>query len=127
MTDLADKYKIPAEVMAFVRDGFLEVVSEDEAKKTVEFPIPSRRRTHEGCVTSWSVVRIHPDFNGEFCDYYDKEPGDVPRGWRMLKATAYRVTRRLQVLSTVCSLTMKQEPRLHEPALGEPQRPAPRP
>ncbi len=50
MTDIAEKYKIPAEVMAFVHDGFLEVVSGDEAKKTVEFHIPSRpgRRTTEG-------------------------------------------------------------------------------
>ena len=79
MTDLADKFKIPAEVMAFVRDGFLEVVSEDEARKTVEFHVPSKRRTDdEGRITSWSVVWIHPDFNAEFCQYYDEEPGDLP-------------------------------------------------
>lgn len=79
MGDLAAKYKIPAEVAAFVRDGFLEVVSEDEAQKTVEFHIPSKRRTDdEGRITSWSVVWIHPDFNAEFCRYYDEEPGDLP-------------------------------------------------
>ena len=33
MTDLADKYKSPAEVMEFVRSGFLEVVFEDEARR----------------------------------------------------------------------------------------------
>ena len=48
-TDIADSYKIPAEVMALVRNGFLEVINEDEAQKTVEFHIPSRRqRDDEG-------------------------------------------------------------------------------
>lgn len=79
VTDLAAKYKIPAEVMAFVNDGFLEIVSENEAEKTVEFHIPSQRRTDtEGRITSWSIVWIHPDFNAQFCRYYDKEPGDLP-------------------------------------------------
>jgi hypothetical protein len=78
-TDLPAKYEIPDEVMAFVRDGFLEVVSEDEAKKTVEFHAPSKRRTDdEGRITSWSVVWIHPDHNAEFCHYYDEKPGDLP-------------------------------------------------
>lgn len=79
MTDIAAKYNIPDEVMAFVLDGFLEVVSENEAEKTVEFHVPSKRQTDdEGRITSWSVVWIHPDFNAEFCHYYDEKPGDLP-------------------------------------------------
>lgn len=63
----------------FVRDGFLEVVSEDEAKKTVEFHVPSKRRTDdEGRITSWSVVWSCPDFNADFCYSYDEKPGDQP-------------------------------------------------
>ena len=79
MTDLAEKYKIPAEVMEFVHDGFLEIVSEDEATKTVEFHIPSKRQTDDdGRITTYSVVWTHPDFNAEFCHYYDEKPGDLP-------------------------------------------------
>ncbi len=72
------KKRLPAEAVAFVRDGSLEIVSEDEAKKTVEFHVPSRRRTHKGYITSWSVVWIHPDFNAEFCHYHDEKRGDLP-------------------------------------------------
>ena len=83
-----------AEVMAFVRDGFLAVVSEDEAKKTVEFHVPSKRRTDdEGRITSWSVVWIDPDFNVQFCHYYDnptcrtftrkKTPPTLATNWSM--------------------------------------------
>ena len=79
MTDLAQKYDIPADIMAFVKSGFLEVVSEDEATKTVEFHIPSKRATDdEGRLASYSVIWIHPDFNAEFCHYYDQRPGDLP-------------------------------------------------
>ena len=55
MNDLAEKYKIPAEVMEFVLSGFLEVVFEDEAKKTVEFHIPSKRRTDDEGLVKFSV------------------------------------------------------------------------
>ena len=79
MIDLALKYQIPAEVMAFVNDGFLVFLAEDEAKKTVEFQIPSKRTTDkEGRITSYSVIWIHPEFNAEFCHYYDERPGDLP-------------------------------------------------
>jgi hypothetical protein len=40
MIDLAKKYKIPAEVMAFVNEGFLVFLAEDEVQKTVEFHVP---------------------------------------------------------------------------------------
>ncbi len=79
MADLADKYKIPPEVMAFVNDGFLVLLAEVEAEKTIEFHIPSKRQTDdEGRITSYSVIWIHPDFNAEFCHYYDEKPGDLP-------------------------------------------------
>jgi hypothetical protein len=29
-------------------------------------------------VTAYSLVWIHPDFNREFCWYYDETPGDLP-------------------------------------------------
>ena len=78
-TDIADKYNIPAEVMAFVNEGFLVFVAEDEATKTVEFHIPSKRQTDdEGRITSYSVTWIHPDFNAQFCRCYDGKPGDLP-------------------------------------------------
>jgi hypothetical protein len=88
MTDIAAKYKIPAQVMEFVTDGFLEVVLEDEAKKTVEFHIPSKRRKDdEERITSYSVVWIHPDFNAEFCHYYDEKPGDLPNFYALEDTT----------------------------------------
>jgi hypothetical protein len=79
MTDLAVKYRIPAEVMEFVNDGFVVFLAEDETEKTVEFHIPAKRTTDkEGRITSYSVIWIHPDFNAEFCRYYDEKPGDLP-------------------------------------------------
>jgi len=79
MTDLALNYQVPPEVMEFVNDGFLVFLAEDETEKTVEFHIPSRRTTDkEGRITSYSVTWIHPDFNAEFCHYFDKKPGDLP-------------------------------------------------
>lgn len=79
MPDLATKYAIPPEVMMFVDEAFLEVVSEDEAQKTVEFHVPARRwEDGEGRVTSYSLTWIHPAFNAEFCAYFDEKPGDLP-------------------------------------------------
>jgi hypothetical protein len=79
MPDLATNYGIPAELMAFVADGFLEVLSENEAEKTIEFHLPSKRRTDvEGRITTYSLTWIHPDFNDRFCHYYFEHPGDSP-------------------------------------------------
>ncbi len=47
MTSLEEAYKLPPELVAFVESGFLELLSEDKEKKTVEFFIPSRRSTDE--------------------------------------------------------------------------------
>jgi len=76
---IADKYNIPPEIMDFVEGGFLEVVTEDEDRKTVEFHIPSKRSVDaQGRITAYSVTWIHPDHNAEFCHYYVDEPGDQP-------------------------------------------------
>ena len=88
MTDLAVKYKIPAEVMAFVDEGFLVFLAEDDAKKTVEFHIPSKRQTDdEGRITSYSVVWTHPDFNAEFGHYYDEKSDDNPNFYAEIDTT----------------------------------------
>ena len=79
MTDLAEKYKIPDEIMAFVRDGFLEVAEETPDRATVEFRIPSMGSTGSSDrYTLYNLVWIHPDRNAEFCHYYDEKPGDLP-------------------------------------------------
>ena len=88
MTDLSVKYKIPAEVMAFVNEGFLVFLAEDEAKKTVEFQIPSKRQTDdEGRITTYSVTWTHPDFNAEFGHYYDENSDDNPNFYAEIDTT----------------------------------------
>ena len=88
MIDLAVKYEIPPEVMVFVNEGFLEVVSEDEATKTVEFHIPSKRQTDdEGRITTYSVTWTHPDFNAEFGHYYDENSDDNPNFYAEIDTT----------------------------------------
>lgn len=77
--EIASKYQIPDELMAFVNDGFLEILSEREAEKTIEFHVPSKRTVDpDGRITTYSVTWIHPDFNDQFCHYYPKQPGDLP-------------------------------------------------
>jgi hypothetical protein len=79
MTNLAEKYQIPEEVMAFVRDGFMVVASEDPARATVEFDMPSLGFAgSEGRYTFYILVWIRPDRNAEFCHYHDEKPGDLP-------------------------------------------------
>lgn len=88
MTDLAVKYKIPAEVVVFVDKGFLVVLAEDEATKTIEFHIPSKRQTDdEGRITTYSVVWTHPDFNAEFGHYYDEKSGATPNFYAEIDTT----------------------------------------
>lgn len=79
MTSLEVAYKLPPELMAFVKSGFLEMLSEDKERKTVAFYIPSRRSTDEyGRIASvFNVTWIHPDHNAEFCHYYENTPGDL--------------------------------------------------
>jgi len=79
MDDIANKYKLPLSLMAFVDDGFLEVLSEKEAEKTIEFRIPSKRVFHtRDHIMAYSVIWIHPDFNDQFCHFYEETPGDLP-------------------------------------------------
>ena len=88
MIDLALKYKIPTEIMEFVNEGFLVLLAEDEATKTVEFDSPSQRQTDdEGRITTYSVTWIHPDFNAEFGRYYDEKSSDNPNFYAEIDTT----------------------------------------
>lgn len=79
MQDLAEKYGLPGELVAFIDRGFLELLREDFEKKTVEFHIPSKRAVdRHGRITAISLTWIHPAFNAEFCHFYDQSPGDLP-------------------------------------------------
>jgi len=80
MTTLSESYKLPPELLPFVENGFLELLSEKKEKQTVEFFIPSRRGTDEkGRINSvYSLTWIHPDHNAEFCHFYENTPGDLP-------------------------------------------------
>jgi hypothetical protein len=65
--------------MVFIDDGFLQVLHENPAEKTVEFHIPSKRYSDvEGRITTYSLTWIHPDFNEQFCHFYYEQPGDSP-------------------------------------------------
>jgi hypothetical protein len=78
-TNLAQKYQIPAEVMVFVDDGFLEVAEETPDRATVEFRMPSLGSADSADrYTLYNLVWIHPARNAEFCHYYDEKPGDLP-------------------------------------------------
>ena len=78
MHSLQDRYSIPPGVAEFIENGFLEVVSEDPDRKTVEFHIPALRRVDEaGEIRTFCLVWIHPDFNAQFCHYYEMVPGDA--------------------------------------------------
>ena len=79
MKDIVQQYGIPQELMAFIDSGFLQVVAERDEEKTIEFHAPSlRRRDRQRRITTFSLVWIHPNFNGQFCHYYDEKPGDQP-------------------------------------------------
>lgn len=78
MSALAAKYKIPPELDQFIDAGFLAMLSEDEAEKTVKFDIPSIAWTDDqDRDTTFTLVWIDPDFNEQFCHYYDEKPGDL--------------------------------------------------
>ncbi len=77
--DLVDQYWIPNELVPFIDDGFLVVLTDDWDEKSVEFHLPSKAAIDtEGRVTSYSVYWIHPDFNRECCHSFEREPGDLP-------------------------------------------------
>lgn len=79
MADLAQQYKIPAEVMAFVNNGVLEIAEEAPERATVEFRIPLLGNADASDrYTLYNLVWIDPGRNAEFCHYYDEKPGDLP-------------------------------------------------
>lgn len=79
MPDITKKYKIPRRISRFIDSGFLEVLGESEAEKTVRFHIPSRLYLdRENRAVSYTVHWIHPDHNAEHCRYYEEVPGDLP-------------------------------------------------
>lgn len=79
MADLAAEFGVPAELRAFVDNGFLEVLSEKPAEKTVEFHIPTMHYTDDrDAITTFSLIWIHPDHNADFCHYFHEIPGDLP-------------------------------------------------
>jgi hypothetical protein len=79
MAELAEKYMIPPEVAAFVANGFLQVVSEDAERATVEFDIPSLGYAEsDGRYALYCLVWINPERNAEFCHSYLETPGDLP-------------------------------------------------
>lgn len=79
ISDFAERYRLPPELTRFIDEGFLAPLSDNWEEKSIEFHIPSKTVTDShGRTTSFSVVWIHPDFNREFCHYFDKQPGDLP-------------------------------------------------
>lgn len=79
MTDLVQQYGLPPELLQFVDSGFLSVLAEKPAEKTVEFHIPAMRfRDENDAITSFSLTWIHPDHNADFCHYFHETPGDLP-------------------------------------------------
>ena len=79
MIPMAEKYKIPPEIIAFVDDGFLKIAEEIPDRATVEFHIPSMGNADSSdTYTLYNLVWIRPDRNAEFCHYYDEKPGDLP-------------------------------------------------
>lgn len=77
--DTLRKYDMPAQLKVFVEEGFLELLSEKDAEKTLEFHIPSKRLVHtRDHIQAYSVIWIHPKFNTKFCHYYIDHPGDLP-------------------------------------------------
>jgi hypothetical protein len=82
MSQLAAKYAIPPEFDRFIDAGFLELLREGAAEKTVRFHIPSKVVIDtRDRLTAYEVFWIHPDFNAEFCHYCHERPGDLPNFW----------------------------------------------
>lgn len=90
MTNLVVDYKIPAELQLFIDSGFLELSSERESEKTAFFVIPSMGWTEEnGNEVIFTLTWIHPDFNAQFCHYYETVPGDLPNFYLYKQTSDY--------------------------------------
>src|SRR5688572_15961324 len=78
MSNLWADYRVPSELQHFVDSGFLEVLTEKPAEKAVEFHIPRLRYVNaQDRTTAFTLIWIHPEFNSQFCHFYDETPGDV--------------------------------------------------
>jgi len=78
-TSLQSDYGIPAELASFVDDGFLVATWEQPDEKTLTLAVPSLDYEDEdGAEFTFSLIWIHPDFNHEFCRFYNETPGDLP-------------------------------------------------
>ncbi len=79
MADLKADFGVPDELIAYVNKGVLAVVSENEPEKTVIFDVPMlQSMDHLKRSTQYSLIWIHPEYNAEFCHFYDETPGDLP-------------------------------------------------
>lgn len=79
MSQIGQRYAMPAEIDRYVDEGLLELSMEQPDKMTVDFHIPSSRSTdHRGRITVYGIKWIHPDYDAEFCECYDDTPGDLP-------------------------------------------------
>jgi hypothetical protein len=88
MSQLAAKYALPRELDNFIDEGFLRVLVENEAERTVRFHIPSKGVIDtRDRLTSYEVFWIHPEFNAELCHYYLDQPGDLPNFWALEDTT----------------------------------------
>lgn len=82
MDDIHSNFAIPRQLAPFIDNGFLEVLSQDKSRRTIEFHMPSKRFVDAGGrMTTYSLIWIHPEYNAEFCHYHDRAPGDVPNFW----------------------------------------------
>jgi len=79
---LAIRYGVPGELIDYVNDGLLELLSADKDCRTVVFHMPSRRwKDRCGRIATYTLTWIHPQFNARFCHYYEQVPGHLPNFW----------------------------------------------
>ena len=77
--DIASRFGLPDDLMPFLTSGMLEVLNEDDDRHTVEFSIPSLRRSDEHRrITAYALTWIDPGYNAQFCHFYEDTPGDMP-------------------------------------------------
>jgi hypothetical protein len=57
----------------------LAITGEEDAEKTLHLVVPSlRHKDRKGRIKVVTITWIHPDYNAQFCHYYDRVPGDLP-------------------------------------------------
>ena len=79
MSEIGQRYAVPADIDQFLDQGFLNVLTERPNEKTVEFHIPSRLSVdRHGRIAAYRIVWIHPYYNADFCHFYDEVRGDLP-------------------------------------------------